>query len=422
MKRIAILFGIVALAGCRSGNSTPPEPEPEPVPPPVEWSADMQAVAEGNNRFATDIYGKLSESEKGKNLFFSPYSIHTALGMTATGAKGTTRDQMVKVLHLPEDEQRALASGDMGRYYAHPRKDYELSVANALWGQKDFPWRAEWLAVQNERFGAGFNEVDFFKDKLGSIARINGWVEEKTRGKIQGLLKPEDVPVSGGAITRLILTNAIYFKGKWADEFTKNATTDQPFHLAAGGSVPAPLMARTGTYGYADLGELQALELPYKGSELSMVVLLPRKADGLPAIEKQLAAVKLSAWMGKLESKRVSVHLPRFKQEQRFEPRKQLEALGMLAAFDPEVSDFSGMADLSKEAPLFIYKVIHQSFVDVNEEGTEAAAATAVVMATPASAESPPVEFRADRPFLFLIRDVKHGTILFMGRVMNPKG
>ena len=243
MKRIAILFGIVVLAGCRGGNSTPPEPEPEPVPPPAEWSADMQAVADGNNHFALELYGKLSEAEKGKNLFFSPYSIHTALGMTATGAKGTTREQMVKVLHLPEDEHKALASGDLGRFYAHPRKDYELSVANALWGQKDFPWRAEWLAVQNERYGAGFNEVDFLKDKLGSIARINGWVEEKTRGKIQGLLKPDDVPVNEGAITRLILTNAIYFKGKWADEFTKNATTDQPFHLAAGGSVKAPLMA-----------------------------------------------------------------------------------------------------------------------------------------------------------------------------------
>ncbi len=420
MKRVAMLFGIVALVGCRGEKAG--RPDEEPVPPPTEWSADMQTVAEGNNRFATDIYGKLSESEKG-NLFFSPYSIHTALGMTATGAKGTTRDQMVKVLHLPEDEHKALASGDLGRFYAHPRKDYELSVANALWGQKDFPWRAEWLAVQNERYGAGFNEVDFLKDKLGSIARINGWVEDKTRGKIQGLLKPDDVPVNEGAkITRLILTNAIYFKGKWADEFTKNATTDQPFHLAAGGSVPAPLMARTGTYGYADLGELQALELPYKGSELSMVVLLPRKADGLPAIEKQLAAVKLSAWLGKLESKRVSVHLPRFKQEQRFEPRQHLEALGMTAAFDWMQSDFSGMADLSKEAPLFIYKVIHQSFVDVNEEGTEAAAATAVIMAQPPSAEMPPVEFRADRPFLFLIRDVKHGTILFLGRVTNPKG
>ena len=421
MKRVAMLFGIVALVGCRGEKAG--RTDEEPVPPPTEWSADMQAVAERNNRFALELYGKLTEAEKGKNLFFSPYSIHTALAMTATGAKGPTRDQMVKVLHLPTDEQKALASGDLGRFYAHPRKDYELSVANALWGQKDFPWRAEWLAVQNERYGAGFNEVDFLKDKLGSIARINGWVEEKTRGKIQGLLKPDDVPVNEGAkITRLILTNAIYFKGKWADEFTKNATTDQPFHLAAGGSVKVPLMARTGTYGYADLGELQALELPYKGSELSMVVLLPRKADGLPAIEKQLAAVKLSAWLGKLESKRVSVHLPRFKQEQRFEPRQHLEALGMTAAFDWMQSDFSGMADLSKEAPLFIYKVIHQSFVDVNEEGTEAAAATAVIMAQPPSAEMPPVEFRADRPFLFLIRDVKHGTILFLGRVTNPKG
>ena len=416
LKRIAILVGIVVLAGCRGGNAA--VPEPEPVPSPVEWSAEMQVVSDGNNRFALDLYGKLTEAEKG-DLFFSPYSIHTALGMTATGAKGTTRDQMVQVLYLPADQQKALAAGDLGRYYAHPRKDYELSVANALWGQKELPWRAEWLAVQNERFGAGFHEVDFEKDKTGSIDRINGWVEEKTRGKIKGLLKPDDVPVyERTQITRMILTNAIYFKGKWADEFKKHATKDQPFHLAGGGSIPTPLMSRTGNYRYADLGDFQALELPYKGNELSMVVLLPRKADGLPSLEKQLAADKLTGWLGKLANGEASVYLPRFKQEQRFEPKTHLEALGMQAAFDPKISNFSGMVD---RTPLFISKVIHQSFVDVNEEGTEAAAATAVVMAEPTSARLPPVEFRADRPFLFLIRDVKHGTILFMGRVMNPK-
>ena len=157
MNRVPLLLVLVALAGCRGGDAAAPDPE---VPPPIEWSADMQAVADGNNRFALELYAKLRESEKG-NLFFSPYSIHTALGMTATGAKGTTRDQMVKVLHLPADEQKALASGDLGRYYAHPRRHVELNVANAIWGQKDYGWRAEWLALQTERFGAGFQEADF---------------------------------------------------------------------------------------------------------------------------------------------------------------------------------------------------------------------------------------------------------------------
>src|SRR5437773_1269804 len=167
MRRIAlVLSAVIVLAGCH--RDVPPEPEPVPGPPPIEWSADMQAIADGNNRFALDLYGQLREEKKG-NLLFSPYSVHTALAMTATGAKGNTRAEMAKVLHLPSDEAKALASGDLGRFYAHPRKDYELSVANALWGQKGFPWRPEWLALQNERFGAGFNEVDFVKDKGGSI-------------------------------------------------------------------------------------------------------------------------------------------------------------------------------------------------------------------------------------------------------------
>jgi serpin B len=415
MRLVVVSLVLAALVGCNraaQGDAPPDSPPP--------WTDDMQSVADGGNRFALDLYGKLRE-EKG-NLFLSPYSVHAALAMTATGAKSTTRDEMVKVLHLPADEGKILAAGDLGRYYAHPRTDYELSVANALWGQGGFPWRPEWLAAQRERFGAGFHEADFEKDKSGAIAQINRWVDEQTRGKIRDILKPDDVPVYERAqLTRMVLTNAIYFKGQWTEEFKKSTTHDAPFHLAGGGSVPVPLMSRTGEYRYADLGNFQALEMPYRGGDLSMVVLLPRKPDGLPELEKRFTADNWTTWLGKLMSAEVQVSIPRFKLEQRFEPDVHLKALGLTAAYDPKVSDFSGMTTLANPE-LFISKVIHQAFVDVNEEGTEAAAATAVVVAQPASARAPARVFRADRPFLFLIRDTKHGTILFLGRVTNPKG
>ena len=407
MKRIAILFGIVALVGCRGGNSTPPEPEPVP---PLEWSADMQAVAEGNNRFALELYGKLTEAEKGKNLFFSPYSIHTALGMTATGAKGTTRDQMVKVLHLPEDEQKALACGDLGRYYAQPRQHFELAVANAIWGQKGYGWRAEWLELQRTRFGAGLQEADFRTNPDTERQRINQWVEEKTKKRITELLKPEQIRSK----TVQVLANAIFFKGKWVTQFDPKRTRDQLFHLADDSRIQVPMMHTELRCGYAMEKGITLIELPYKGDELSMVVILPKFPDGIPALEKQMNAETLARWLGMLKDRgSLEVSLPRFRLETRYELPDHLQALGMIDAFGD--ADFTGMAPGSHEP---IVHVSHKAFVEVNEEGTEAAAATAVVRAT----SSFPPPFVAEHPFLFLIRDVKHGTILFVGRVMNPKG
>ncbi len=413
MKRIAILFGIVVLAGCRGGNSTPPEPEPVP---PLEWSADMQAVADGNNHFALELYGKLSEAEKGKNLFFSPYSIHTALGMTATGAKGTTRDQMVKVLHLPEDEQKALACGDLGRYYAQPRKAFELAVANSVWGQSGFPWRAEFLTLQKERFGAGFREADFRTNPDTERVRINKWVESKTHDRVKDLLRPEHIDKQ----TRMVLANAIYFKGTWTTQFPTKKTRDVLFHLADGGRINVPTMyeevkCRWGLIN--DVPGAKILELPYSGGELSMVVLLPKLPDGLPAIERRLAPDALSKWLEAMyhPTKPVGVSLPKFRFERSYDLPEKLKALGMVDAFIDGMADLTGMT----EVRLCITAVAHKAYIDVNEEGSEAAAATAVVVSE--SFGDPPA-FTIEHPFLFLIRDVKHGTILFLGRVTNPKG
>jgi serpin B len=367
----------------------------------------MQTISDGSNRFALDLYGKLRE--KPGNLFFSPYSIHAALAMTADGANGTTRDQMVKVLHLPADREKALAAGDLGRFYAAGGRDYELSVANALWGQKGFRWRPEFLARQNERFGAGFNEADFARDPEAERVRINGWVEDKTRDKIKELLQPGIITSQ----TTMVLTNAIYFKGQWAEQFDKRKTRDGEFRLADGKTVSVPLMHHSGTYRHGDFDGTQVLEMPYKGGDLSMVVILPEKPDGLSALEKQLTADQLTTWIAGLHSvQHFDVTLPRFKMTWGSELlNDQLRTLGMTEAFGGG-ADFTGMAGAS---PGSITAVVHKAFVDVNEEGTEAAAATAVAIG-----RSAPRGFRADRPFLFLIRDAKHGTILFLGRLTDP--
>lgn len=429
------VFGAVAIVGlgfvlgCGTTATVPTRTqttiqgrETDEDTPPPPWTADMQAIANGNNQFACDLYAKLAA--KPGNVFFSPYSIHTALAMTTTGAKDTTREQMVKVLHLPTDPEKLLASGDLGAYYTGRGKPYELAVANALWGAKEpavlGKWRTEWLALQQKSFRAGFREADFKNNPEGERARINAWAVEQTRDKIQNVVGPTDIT----PLTVMVLTNAIYFKGEWINAFEKSMTKDQPFHLADGSTKTVPLMHTTKTpnHRYAEFDGFQMLEMPYKGGDLSMVVVLPRKADGLRAVEKQLTGEALAAWTAKLRAvPNLHVYLPRFKTEQRFELPEQLKTLGMTDAFQPSKANFRAMADLPPEERLWIDKVIHKAFVDVNEEGTEAAAVTVVTMKSAPSPPPPtPVIFRADRPFVYLIRDTKNGTVLFLGRYETP--
>lgn len=384
------------------------------APPPVEWSADMQTVADGNNRFTVDLYRQLAadEANKGKNLFFSPYSVHTALAMTTTGARGATRDQMVKTLHLPNDDAKMFASGDLGRFYDHPRKDYELAVANALWGCKDFPWRPEFLDVQKKRFGARFREADFRNNPDGERDRINKWVEEQTRERIKELLLQGQVTNK----TKMVLVNAIYFKGQWVTAFDPKKTRPDLFECDDNTRVEVPMMHTRGKFGYTRLDGVEVAELPYKGDELSMVVILPDRKDDLASVEKKLTPEVLAKWLAALNDRPTfEVSLPKFRVESRFDLPPQLKALGMTDAFNDERADFTGMTSES----VYISGVIHKAFVEVGEEGTEAAAATAVAVAQPLSGESWS-SFYVNRPFLFLIRDVKRGTILFAGRVMRP--
>jgi serpin B len=375
---------------------------------------DARAAVKGNTEFALSLYGRLRGRDG--NLFFSPYSISTALAMTCEGARGQTADEMAKALHFTPDRDRLRAAfaALLAQTRAGKEGDYQLSVANALWGQSGIGFLPDFLNHTRESYGAGLREVDFAGSTEAARQAINAWVEQQTKDKIKDLLPPG--VLTGD--TRLVLTNAIYFKGFWALQFKKSATKEEPFRTAGGGPVKAPLMHQTGDFKYADGGDFQALELPYRGDDLSMVVLLPKKADGLAALEQKLTGPNLRAWLGKLRKQEVQVALPKFKMTREFNLNATLKALGMRRAFVPGGADFSGMAG-SVGRKLFIQAVVHKAFVDVNEQGTEAAAATAVGVATTSEPPPPPV-FRADHPFVFLIRDNRSGSALFLGRLTNP--
>jgi len=381
-------------------------------------AADMQQLAADNNAFAFDLYGTLRASEG--NLFLSPASTSTALAMTYAGAAGETEKQMAKAMHftLPEGKLHSafatLVRKLNGSGADANQRGYQLSMANALWGQQGYTWKDEFLNVTRENYGAGLREVDFAKATEQARQTINSWVEKQTNDKIKELLKPGVL----NSLTRLVLTNAIYFKGDWATQFDKKTTFDQDWHLAVDKKMKAPMMHRTGEFRLYDDRELQVLDLPYKGEELSMFVVLPRKVDGLAEVEKTVTAEKLTDWAKAMHSHdRVEVTLPKFKTTAEFVLNDELKKLGMTDAFGPE-ANFARMNGNDRD--LYIAAVVHKAFVDVNEEGTEAAAATGVVVATRAApAQQHPV-FRADHPFLFLIRDNRSGGVLFLGRLADP--
>jgi serpin B len=377
------------------------------------------AAVKGSNAFAVDLYGKLAV-EKG-NLFFSPYSISTCVAMTYAGAKGKTAGEMAATMHYDKDAATVCEAyaalireinGD-----GKPR-GFQLSTANSLWGQKGYGFLPDYLDRVKKSFGAGLTEVDFLKDTEGSRKAINAWVEKETQEKIKDLIPPGGLD----AQTRLVLANAIYFKAAWLWQFKKEVTKDDDFAVADGEKVKVPMMYQTERFNYIETPDLQILGMPYRDSTMAMAVLLPKKVDGLGALEKSLTAEKLAAWLGKLrlEGGRVHVTLPRFKMTATLQLGKTLAGMGMPLAFDPQNADFSGMN--GGQEPLWIGAVIHKAFVDVNEEGTEAAAATAIAMVGAAMMPEQPKVFKADHPFLILIHDTASGEILFMGRVTSPKG
>lgn len=376
----------------------------------------MSSVAEGNSQFAVDLYGKL-RNQPG-NLFFSPSSISTALAMTYAGARGETADQMARVLHFPSPQDK-LPEGFRWLHAAlrpvAEKPGYRLNVANRLWGQQGYHFLPDFLAVTRDSFHAELAEVDFIGNTELARETINEWVEKQTQDKIKDL-------VTRGVLTpqsRLVLTNAIYFKGDWTRPFPKAATQDEIFHVSSDKTTTAPLMHKTDNFKFTAVDGLKALDLPYGNGDLSTVVLLPDEIDGLAALEQKLSYESLTRWINGLQKRKVQVFLPRFKLTSDFSLSTVLAAMGMPLAFDQKRADFTG---ISTQEELYISAVLHKAFVDVNEEGTEAAAATGVVMAARAAMipTEPPL-FRADHPFVFLIVDNRTKSILFLGRVVNPK-
>ncbi len=403
MKRVAVLLFLAPILACPLASAGPADP---PVP------ADVQTLVQGNTSFALDLYARLCAQEG--NLFYSPYSISTALAMTSAGARGATAEQMARVLHFSLDSRRLHpAFAELTRELngrGLPR-DYQLHVAQSLWGERGLPVLADFQSILRTDYGASLRLVDFSGAPDATRLQINDWVEQRTNDRIKDLLHKGDID----PLTRMVLVNAIYFKAAWQHPFNGAVTRkDAIFHVGAR-QVKAAMMHQTRDFRYAEGEGFQAVELPYEGGELSMVVLLPVKQDSLHSLERSLTAAKLDGWLGKLASRKVAVELPRFKFKTRVELAKELKAMGMSLAFGPE-ADFSGISTAEK---LRISKVIHEAFVGINEAGTEAGAATAAVVGLAAPPETP-VPFRADHPFLFLIREQRTGSVLFLGRVTDP--
>ena len=396
MKRIIMLLTAVLLVSvslpCLAGSKD-------------AASSPTASIVKGNSAFAVDLYGKLGATAG--NLFFSPYSISSALGMTYAGARGNTAREMKDTLHFTLDQEKlhpAFKALNRDLTASADKTGQKLNIANGL-------------VLTGGNVSAKFKEIlkDNYAAEIfpGQLAEINGWVKRKTGGKIDRILEE----LSPNSIC--VLLNAVYFKGEWESRFKKSDTREALFKVSADSKVKVPLMYQEGRFRHMDGGDFQAVSLPYKGDSLSMVVLLPNEVDGLASLEKQLTDQRLTEWLAELDRgkpRKVYLFLPKFKLETGYDLVGPFTGMGMKDAFAEGRADFRGMG--WPKGDLWIYQIKHKAVVEVNEEGTEAAGATAVEMTTK-SAHYDPV-FRADHPFLFLIRDNKSGAILFMGRMANP--
>jgi len=425
-KRIFLILGLMAgigfLSACSSSDSGSTSAENGVVQSSLERKltpavadADLSQLVSDNNAFAFDLYQKL-RTENG-NLFYSPFSISVALAMTYAGARGDTAAEMAQTMRYTlSQEQLHPAFNKLDLEINSRGKDvaakegtgFSLCVANAIWGQQGKTWLQSFLDTLAANYGAGLRVLDFASEPEKARTTINDWVAEQTQQKIKDLLPPNSV--TG---VSMVLTNAIYFKASWLYPFEKSATGDGVFTLLDGSTVTVPMMKQNTFFPYTDGEGYIALSLPYVGNALSMIILMPDKGN-FEYFERLLTADKLSEIKSALTNTDIMLSLPRFEFEDPTPLKDVLKSMGMKLAFSAE-ADFSGMDGARS---LFISGVIHKAFVKVNEEGTEAAAATAVTMVT--GIQDPPIAVKIDRPFIFLIQD-KSGAILFIGRVVNPK-
>ncbi len=410
-----MLFGLVACA--QPVLSEVLQSDKQRVTSPVATQAGLVTLVDGNSAFTFDLYQVLRETDG--NLFYSPYSISLALAMTYAGARSETESQMADTLHfdLPQNQLHPAFNSldlELGRRGQGAKgKDgegFRLHIVNAIWGQKDYEFLSEFLDLLAENYGAGLRILDFMKAPEQSRITINKWVSDQTEERIKDLI-PKGVI---DELTRLVLTNAIYFNAAWQYPFEEDDTSNGAFHLLNGDKITVPMMRQTESFGYAEGDGYQVVELPYDGRELSMLVLLPQTGQ-FELFEESLNAQRVDDIVKNLNTREVVLTMPKFEFESSFGLKKTLTAMGMPVAFSAS-ADFSGMTG---NPDLFIGEVLHKAFVSVDEAGTEAAAATAVVMELTAM-PGEPVEVTIDRPFIFLIRDIESGTSLFVGRVVNP--
>ncbi len=400
MKALSIFFVVFAvlMAGCNVQDKI---------------GSQDNKTNDSNNRFAFDLYSKINKDSD--NVFFSPFSISSAMAMTYEGARGKTAEEIRSVFHFPEIAVMRSSFKSFNQWINRENKSYRLSNANALWAQKDYPFTDEYASTAREYYDANISNVDFKAELEESRLKINSWVESKTNSKIKDLI-PQGAVSSD---TRLVVTNAIYFKGTWIKQFEKENTREDIFTydwLPPDSGLKRPvhgmkvqMMEMTKeSFNYSETADFQVLELPYSGGDLSMILVLPKSG-------KELDWDSYSDLRKSLREQEVNVFIPRFKMETKYFMSKTLSEMGMPAAFS-DSADFSGM---DGNGGLIIHDVIHQAFVEVNEEGTEAAAATGVVVGITSVGKEPPV-FRADHPFTFIIQERSNGNILFMGRFSKP--
>ncbi len=382
--------------------------------------ADLQELRRGIGAFAFDLYRTLQEDQERVNFFYSPFSISITLAMTWAGAREETEREMADVLHftLPQDrlhpafnaldlELTRRGQGARGK----DGKGFRLNIVNALWGQTDFRFLPEFLDGLARNYSAGLRLLDFVNDAEAARKVINRWISDQTEGRIQELIRLNML----NEMTRLVLTDAIYFNAAWAQPFEKQLTADEPFYLLDGSQVMTPMMQHDADWNYLEGEGFQAVSAPYDGGELSMVILLPREGR-FKEFERSLDFERADQILEGMTPHRVLFKMPRFRMESSLDLKDILSRMGMSSPFKPDLADFSGM---NGERNLFIHSIAHQAFILVDEAGTEAAAATAL-FARVLSAPLNSVEMTVNRPFFFFIRDHQTGAILFVGRVLNP--
>lgn len=385
--------------------------EPKPQPPSESEPTSIEEVANLNNMLGFEMFANLAQGKQ-ENAFFSPYSISSAFSILYEGARGTTQDEIRSVFHFIKDDQTR-------RDYSHqiisdlnkPSKNYILSAANALWVQDKFPILDQYKVVTEKYYLSKTENLDFETHPEESRKTINSWVEDKTNDKIKDLLPPGSI----NDMTRAVITNAVYFLGNWTVQFDEKLTQEDDFKTLEQKTVKVPMMNAKQYFNYGSNGDLQVLQMSYKGDDLSMLVLLPKDND-LTSLEKKLSVENLKEWKSGMEKKEVNVFLPKFKLEKTYSLNENLAKMGMPSVFEPGSADLSG---IDGKTDLYVTGVFHKAFVAVDEKGTEAAAATGIVVGTTSMGPEPEI-FRADHPFIFLIQDDRTGLILFMGKVVDP--